>query len=213
MKGVIVIMFTAGMDTAVRSMEWTMALLLNHPEVLQKARKEIDIHVKPGELIDDADIPKLTYLHCIMCETLRLFPVAPLLMPHYSAEDCVVSGYKIPKNIILLMNVWAIHRDPNVWEDPGEFRPDRFLSGEAERDGFKFMPFGVGRRTCPKAALGLRLIGLILASLIQCFDWERVGNELEDLSEGFGEVTLPKGKPLEAMYSPRPSMIPFLSQL
>ncbi|CAM8938486.1 unnamed protein product [Rhodiola kirilowii] len=200
------------MDPPVRTMEWVMALLLNHPSVLEKARNEIDSHVKSGELIEDSDIPKLKYLHCIICETLRLFPAAPLLLPHYSSEDCIISGYKIPKNTIVYMNAWAIHRDQNVWEDPDEFRPERFLSGEAERDGYKYIPFGIGRRVCPGESLGLRMIGIILAALIQCFDWERVGSELVDLS-AVGEVTLSKAKPLEAMYSPRPSMIPFLSQL
>ncbi|CAM8943326.1 unnamed protein product [Rhodiola kirilowii] len=212
MKGVIAIMFTAGMDPPVRTMEWAMALLLNHPSVLEKAQNEIDSHVKSGELIEDSDIPKLKYLHCIICETLRLFPAAPLLLPHYSSEDCIISGYKIPKNTIVYINTWAIHRDQNVWEDPDEFRPERFLSGEAERDGYKYIPFGIGRRVCPGESLGLRMIGIILAALIQCFDWERVGSELVDLS-AVGEVTLSMAKPLEAMYSPRPSMIPFLSQI
>ncbi|CAM8936559.1 unnamed protein product [Rhodiola kirilowii] len=212
-KGMMMLMFTAGMDTSIKTMEWAMALLLNHPKILAKARAEIDACVNAGQLIDDSDVPKLTYLRCIINETLRLFPVAPLLLPHCSSEDCVVSGYKVPKETILIVNAWAIQRDGSVWEEPNKFRPERFEGFEGERDGYKFIPFGVGRRSCPGAALGTRFVGLSLGAMIQCLDWETVGSGGEDLSEGMGGITLPKGKPLEAMYSPRDSMTSVLSHL
>uniref|UniRef100_A0A7N0TPX3 Cytochrome P450 n=1 Tax=Kalanchoe fedtschenkoi TaxID=63787 RepID=A0A7N0TPX3_KALFE len=212
-KGMIMLMFTAGVDTSVRTIEWAMSLLLNHPKVLQKARDEVNSCAAPGQLIDDSDVPKLSYLRCIINETLRLYPPTPLLIPHCSSEDCTVNGYYVPKKTILIVNVWAVHRDEAVWDEPQEFRPERFVGFEGERDGYRFIPFGVGRRSCPGAALGLRLIGLTLGTLIQCFDWERVGCEEEDLSPGKAVITLPKLKPLEAMYAPRDSMISFLSQM
>ncbi|KAL7245327.1 hypothetical protein ACSBR2_000618 [Camellia fascicularis] len=211
-KGIVLLMFTAGTHTSWLTMEWAVTLLLNHPEALQKARTEIDNNVGPGQLLEDSDLSKLRYLHCIINETLRLFPVAPLLLPHFSSEDCVVDGFNIPRGTTLLVNAWAIHRDPNSWDEPTRFKPERFEGVEGGREGFKFIPFGVGRRACPGAALAIRVIGLALGTLIQCFEWERVEPELVDLSEGSGTM-LPKAKPLEAMYRPRPSMTSLLSQL
>ncbi|CAL5383806.1 unnamed protein product [Camellia sinensis] len=211
-KGIVLLMFTAGTHTSWLTMEWAVSLLLNHPEALQKVRTEIDNQVGPGQLLEDSDLSKLPYLHCIINETLRLFPVAPLLLPHFSSEDCVADGFNIPRGTTLLVNAWAIHRDPNSWDEPTRFKPERFEGVEGGREGFKFIPFGVGRRACPGAALAIRVIGLALGTLIQCFEWERVEPELVDLSGGSGAM-LPKAKPLEAMYRPRPSMTSHLSQL
>ncbi|KAK2979574.1 hypothetical protein RJ640_020066 [Escallonia rubra] len=211
-KGIVVLLFTAGTHTSALTMEWAMSLMLNHPEVLEKARKEIDSNIQPGHLLEDSDLAKLPYLRCIINETLRLFPIAPLLLPHLSSEDCVIEGYDIPRGTMLLVNAWAIQRDPNVWEDATMFKPERFEGTEAGREGFKFIPFGMGRRACPGAALAMRLVGLVLGTFIQCFEWERVGPELVDLEEGSG-LTVPKVKPLEALYRPRPAMLSLLSHL
>jgi len=79
-------MLNAGTDTSSATTEWAMSLLLNHPEVLEKARAEIDNHVGKDRLVDEADLPKLKYLQSIISETLRLFPAAPMLLPHESSE-------------------------------------------------------------------------------------------------------------------------------
>ncbi|KAF3508623.1 hypothetical protein F2Q69_00008828 [Brassica cretica] len=106
-----------------------------------------------------------------------------------------VGGYDMPRGTMLVMNVWAIHRDPELWEEPQRFKPERFdKEGEAQ----KVMPFGLGRRSCPGAGLAHRLMGLTLASLVQCFEWERVSIEQIDVREGKG-VTMPKKEPLRAM--------------
>ncbi|KAL5707158.1 hypothetical protein ACHQM5_025243 [Ranunculus cassubicifolius] len=189
-----------------------MSILLNHPEVLEKARAEIDSQVKDNHLIDDSDLSNLPYLHCIINETLRLFPVGPLLVPHSSSEECTIGGYKIPRGTTLFVNAWAIHRDPKLWEEPDSFKPERFERVQGEREGYKFLPFGLGRRSCPGAGLAMKKMGMVLGTLIQCFEWKRVGPELVDLSES-GGTTMPKAKPLEAIYRPRPCMMNILSQL
>ncbi|GAB4852271.1 hypothetical protein Ancab_016463 [Ancistrocladus abbreviatus] len=107
LKGILVLMLVAGTETSVRTMEWAMSLLLNNSEVFQKARTEIDAIVGNCRLVEDSDIGKLHYLHCVINETLRLFPVAPLLVPHFSSEECVVQGYQVPKGTMLLVNAWA----------------------------------------------------------------------------------------------------------
>ena len=174
----------AGTDTSSVTLEWTMSLLLNHPKVLEKARAEIDGHVESGRLIDDSDLTKLPYLRSVMNEMLRLYPTAPLLLPQLSSKDCSMCEFDIPRGTTVMVNVWALHRDPKVWEEVTKFKPERFEGMEVkEIDGFKFPPFGVGRRACLGAALG-NIMSLALGVLIQCFEWERVDAEKVDMSPG-----------------------------
>lgn len=204
-------MFVAGTETSAVTLEWAMALLLNHPETMQKVRAEIDEHVGHGRLLNESDIIKLPYLRCVINETLRLCPPAPLLLPHLSSERCTVGGFEIPQGTMLIVNAWAMHRDPKLWEEPNEFKPERFEVGLGEREGFKYIPFGMGRRVCPGASMGMQIVSLALGALIQCFEWDKVGLE-EDMNHGSG-MTFSKAKPLEAMCSPRPDLINLLSHL
>ncbi|KAD4888578.1 hypothetical protein E3N88_20651 [Mikania micrantha] len=193
----------AGTDTSTATMEWAFSLLLNHRHTLKKAQKEIDIHVGNNRLIDESDMSSLPYLLCIVNETMRMYPPGPLLVPHESSDDCVVGGYHIPRGTMLLVNQWAIHHDPNLWSDPEMFCPERFKGLEGKsRDGFRFMPFGFGRRSCPAEGLAMRMIGLTLGLFIQCFDWERISDEMVDMSEGPG-LTMPRAQPLLAKCRPR----------
>ncbi|CAL5326191.1 unnamed protein product [Camellia sinensis] len=181
-------------------MEWVMSLLMNHPKVLKKARVELDTHVGQDRLVDESDLSNLHYLQDIISETFRLFPPAPLLVPHMSSEDCTIGGFEVPRDTILLVNAWAIHRNPQVWDNPTSFKPKRFKGEEVE--GHKLMPFGMGRRACPGVGLAQRVVSLGLGSLIQCFEWKRVSEKTIDLIEGKG-LTMPKLEPLEAMCKPR----------
>lgn len=205
-------MFTAGTHTVALTLEWAMSLLLNHPNELEKLRKEIDENVGQTKLIEDSDLQNLPYLRCIINETLRLYPVGPLLVPRRSSKDCNVGGFDIRRGTILLVNAWAIQRDPNQWKDPESFHPERFREFEGGNAGFRFVPFGVGRRACPGAGMAMRMMGLALGCFIQCFDWKREGLEFVDMGEGSG-LTLSKAKALEALCRPRSSIAPMLSQL
>ncbi|KAL0439015.1 UNVERIFIED_CONTAM: cytochrome [Sesamum latifolium] len=182
------------------------------PQVLKKAQLEIDNHIGHDHLIDESDIVELPYLRCIVNETLRLYPAGPLLVSHESSEQCTVGGYRIPAGTMLLVNAWAIHNDPKNWEDAREFKPERFEGLEGSRDSFKLMPFGSGRRGCPREALAVRMVGFGLGSMIQCFDWERVGKELVDMSEGLG-LSMPKVEPLMTYCIARPVAAKLLSQI
>ncbi|CAH8280998.1 unnamed protein product [Arabidopsis lyrata] len=174
-KGFIQVMLLAGTDTTAVTLEWAMANLLNHPE--------------------ESDTGKCPYLTNVISETLRLYPAAPLLVPHASSADCEVAGFDIPRRTWLFVNAWAIQRDPKVWDDdPEAFKPERFES-EAHRG--KFLPFGIGRRACPGMGLAQLVLSLALGSLIQCFDWERNNDVAVDMSEGRG-ITMPKAVPLVA---------------
>lgn len=191
----------AGTETSATALEWAMSNLLNHPEMLEKARVELDTEVGHERFIEEADVTKLKYLQNIISETLRLHPPLPMLLPHLSSEDCTVGGYDVPRNTMLMVNAWAIHRDPESWVDPTSFKPERFENDPSE--AHKLIPFGLGRRACPGAAMAQRTLGLTLGSLIQCFEWKRIGKEKVDLTEGRGTI-VPKAIPLEAQCKARP---------
>ncbi|GKV16728.1 hypothetical protein SLEP1_g27327 [Rubroshorea leprosula] len=201
-KGLVMIMILAGTDTSAVTLEWAMSELLNHPEVLNKAREEIDAQVGEQRLMDEPDVAKLHYLQGIMWETLRLHPAAPLLVPHMASADCTIGGYDVPQDTMVLVNAFAIHRDPNVWDEPESFKPER-LEKEENKEGHKLLPFGLGRRACPGAGLAQRTVTLTLGSMIQCFEWKRISEEEVDMTEGRG-LTMPKAQPLEAMCKARP---------
>ncbi|KAL6894027.1 hypothetical protein ACP4OV_008125 [Aristida adscensionis] len=202
-------LFSAGTETTSITTEWAMSLLLNHPEALRKAQAEIDAAVGTSRLLTGDDVPGLGYLHCVISETLRLYPAAPLLLAHQSSADCTVGGYDVPRGTMLLVNAHAIHRDPAAWEAPGDFRPERFDGGDGGR---LLMPFGMGRRKCPGETLALRTVGLVLGTLVQCFEWERVGGGDVDMTES-GGLTMPKAVPLEAVCKPRAAMREVLERL
>ncbi|MCD7470775.1 hypothetical protein HAX54_010885 [Datura stramonium] len=212
-RGMGMVVLAAGTDTTASTMEWALSLLLNNPEALKKAQKEIDTHIgESSRLLDDSDLAQLPYLHGIINETLRMFPAGPFLVPHESSGECVVGGFRVPRGTILLVNLWAIQNDAKLWEEPNAFKPERFMDIKGKRDGFRLMPFGYGRRGCPGENLAMHVAGLALGSLIQCFEWERISKELVDMTEGPG-LTTPKAIPLLAKCRPRHNVVNLLAQL
>lgn len=182
---------------------------------MNKAREEIDTVVGKSRLVEESDIVNLPYLQAIVKETLRLHP-SPLIVRE-SSEKCTINGYDIPEKTQVFVNVWAIGRDPRHWEEPLEFKPERFLGEEGSRESqldvrgqhFHLLPFGSGRRGCPGTSLALQVVHTSLASMIQCFEWKLVGgkNGIVDMEEG-PSLTLRRAHPLVcvpvARFSPLP---------
>jgi len=197
------------LETTSVTLTWALSLLLNNPKALKKAQDEIDKHVGRKRLVEESDMKNLVYLDAIIKETLRLYPAVPLSVPHESMEDCIMSGYNIPKGTRLLLNLWKIHRDPNIWSEPYEFQPERFLTSHKDVDvkgkHFELLPFGSGRRMCPGALFARKSLHLTLASLLQQFELKRPSNELVDMTESAG-LTANKATPLEALLAPRLSL-------
>nr|GEU75324.1 flavonoid 3'-monooxygenase-like [Tanacetum cinerariifolium] len=139
-----------------------------------------------------------------MKEVLRMHPTLPLLVPHCPSESCVIGGYTIPKGARVFVNAWAIHRDPSIWENPLEFRPERFLDGKWDYSGndFNYFPFGSGRRICAGTAMAERMFMFLLGSLLHSFDWKLAEGDKHDLSEKFG-IVLKKRVALMAIPTPR----------
>jgi len=202
-KGIVLVLLSAGTDTSALTTEWAMALLLTHPEAMRKVRAEIDTKVGTARMVEESDITNLPYLQCVVKETLRLCPVAPIIPAHEAMEDCTVGGFNVRRGTMILVNAWAIHRDPNLWDAAGEFRPERFLdAGMVTAVTAPLLPFGLGRRRCPGDGLAMRLVSLTLAALVQCFEWDVGKGSVIDMSEG-GGLSMPMATPLSAVCQPR----------
>ncbi|CAN0873201.1 Cytochrome P450 81Q32 [Linum grandiflorum] len=208
-KGLMLDLLSAGTDTSSNTMEWALALLLNNPSALTKAQSELERVVGNERFVEETDLPKLEYLQGIIKETMRMHPALPLLIPHESSQDCVVGGYRVPSNTILLINSWNIHNDPKIWKDPHDFKPERFL-GLGDH-GLRFLPFGYGRRSCPGEGLGMKMVSFTLSTLIQCFHFDKANDsEPVDMTEQTG-FTMAKALPLTVVPRPRPAMLHLLS--
>nr|AUR26645.1 cytochrome P450 oxidase 76B10-like protein [Platycodon grandiflorus] len=195
-------LFLAGTDTTSITLEWAMAEVLRNPEIMMKVKLELDEVIGKGKILKEADISRLPYLQCIVKETLRLHPPGPFLVPRKVESNVEVNSYIVPKGSQVLINVWAIGRDPNLWKDSLTFNPERFLTLERDVMGqdFELIPFGAGRRICPGLPLAMRMVLVMLGSLLNSFDW-KVGPDKLDMSEKFG-LTLHKAHALKVVPMP-----------
>ncbi|XP_047312682.1 cytochrome P450 CYP82D47-like [Impatiens glandulifera] len=196
----------AGVEPTSTMLIWTLCLLMNHRHVLMKVEEELDIHVGKERNVEESDIPKLVYLQAVIKESLRLYPPAPLAAPREVTRDCVVGGYHVAAGTRLFLHLWKLQRDPKIWSDPLEFRPERFLTTHSNIDfrgqNFELIPFGAGRRVCPGINLGMQMGHLILASLVQSFKFLNPINELVDMTEVEG-LSISKATPLELIIIPK----------
>nr|CAB3471973.1 unnamed protein product [Digitaria exilis] len=190
-KALIFDLFGAGSKTAAITLQWAMSELIRHPEMMKKAQDEVSNILNGKSRVTEDDLGEMKYLKLVIKETLRLHPAAPLLIPREARETCKVLGYDVPKGTWVLVNAWAIGRDPKYWDDAEEFKPERFESGAVDYKGmnFEYIPFGAGRRICPGILFAQANMELVLASLLYHFDW-KVEAGLEptklDMSEQMG---------------------------
>ncbi|XP_038685619.1 premnaspirodiene oxygenase-like isoform X1 [Tripterygium wilfordii] len=190
-KSVIKDMFGAGSETSATVVDWAIAEMMKNPRVMKKAQAEVRQVFDSRGIVDEKGIPDLNYLKLVIKETLRVHPPAPLLLPRENLESVVIDGYEIPVKTKVIVNGWAIGRDPKYWTDPETFYPERFLENSVDFKGtnFEYIPFGAGRRMCPGITLGLANTELQLSQLLYYFDWKLPnGMNGEDISmmESFG---------------------------
>ncbi|GAA0186108.1 oxygenase [Lithospermum erythrorhizon] len=196
-------MFLAGSETTSSTAEWVLTELLHHPEEMTKVQAEIDKVVEAGKKFEEKDIDKLPYLQAVVKEGLRLHPPIPFLIPRRATCDANFMDYQIPTNTQVLVNAWAIGRDPDCWDDPTSFKPQRFIGSKVDYKGqnFEYIPFGAGRRMCVGISLGHRMLHFMLGSLLHEFDWELDGSikgKPIDMRERVGS-TMRKFVPLKAV--------------
>ncbi|KAL6285369.1 hypothetical protein ACE6H2_009759 [Prunus campanulata] len=200
-------LIAGGTESSAVTVEWAISEMLKKPEVFKKATEELDRVIGRERWVEEKDIVNLPYVDAIAKETMRLHPVAPMLVPRLSREDCQIAGYDIPKDTRILVSVWAIGRDPQLWDNPEEFFPERFLGKDIDVKGqdFELLPFGSGRRMCPGYSLGIKVIQASLANLLHGFTWRLPDNLKEEdlnMEEIFG-LSTPKKFPLVAVCEPR----------
>ncbi|XP_054782240.1 geraniol 8-hydroxylase-like isoform X1 [Prosopis cineraria] len=197
-------LFVAGIDTTSSTIEWAMAELLRNPEKMKIAKDELRQILREDEQLEEFHISRLPFLRAIVKETMRLHPSLPLLVPHKTEDEAELCGcFVVPKNAHVLINAWAIGRDPNVYDDPNQFKPERFMDNEIDFKGhdFELIPFGAGRRICPGLPLANRTVHIVLASLLYHYDWKNPNGfkaEDMDMSEMYG-ISLHKAIPLKAI--------------
>ncbi|KAK4436656.1 cytochrome [Sesamum alatum] len=217
----------AGTDTTSTALQWIMANLVKYPRFQDNLYQEIfSVVGRPPRVttereesmqhvIEEEDLQKMPYLKAVVLEALRRHPPGHFVLPHKVTQDVELDGYIIPKNALVNFMVADMGWDPKVWEDPMEFKPERFLDSSGTgtgtgTDGFditgsreiKMMPFGAGRRICPGYALALLHLEYFVANLIWYLRWTPLEGDEIDLSEKQEFTTVMKN-PLRACISPR----------
>ncbi|KAL7592681.1 hypothetical protein Lser_V15G34023 [Lactuca serriola] len=173
-KALVLDVFSAGTDTASTNLEWLMSELVRNPKVLKKAQTEVREVLRGKKEVHEADIQGLNYLKLVIKESMRLHPSLPLLLPRECRESCEIEGYVIPVKTKVIINAWALARDPEYWHDAESFLPERFEDSSYDFKGsnMEYLPFGAGRRICPGILFGVANVELVLASLLYHFNWE-----------------------------------------
>ncbi|KAF5470323.1 hypothetical protein F2P56_010843, partial [Juglans regia] len=185
----------AAIETTLWSIEWGLAELVNHPRVQKKLQQELDKVLGPGVQVTEPDIQNLPYLQAVVKEVLRLRMAIPLLVPHMNLNEAKLGGYDIPAESKILVNAWWLANNPAHWKKPEEFRPERFLEEESQVEAngndFRFLPFGVGRRSCPGIILALPILGITLGRMVQNFELlPPPGQSKLDTTEKGGQFSL-----------------------
>ncbi|KAL3639154.1 hypothetical protein CASFOL_017061 [Castilleja foliolosa] len=187
-------------DSTTITTVWLTVELIRNQEMLSKVRDEIAQAAEGDDELNETLLSECQYFEACIKETLRLHVPAPLLVPHRAIETCKVNNYVIPKDSMILVNAWAIARDPNYWEDPTSFKPERFLNPNIRNKSthYEFLPFGTGLRMCPGSNMAFKNIQMLVGSLLHYFDWS-LPNGVDptkiDMDEEF-LTTLKKAKPL-----------------
>ncbi|MED6107255.1 hypothetical protein PIB30_012377 [Stylosanthes scabra] len=193
-------LFIAAIDTTSSTLEWAMAELIHSPTTLHKLKEELQQSLGKNGEVEESHISKLPYLNAVVKETLRLHPPGPMLIPHKANDDVELGGFTVPKNAQVLINVWSMGRNSNIWANPNSFKPERFLNSEIDFKGqhFEFIPFGSGRRICPGLPMATRSLSFMLASLLYQFNWKVAnGTNPEDIDMSFSYgLTMHKAEPL-----------------
>ncbi|XP_059639287.1 cytochrome P450 71AP13-like [Cornus florida] len=205
-KAIILDMFAAGTDTTFITLDWGMTELIMNPKVMERAQAEVRRVVGEKRFVLESDLPQLHYTKAVVKEIFRLHPPAPVLVPRESMEDITIDGYNIPAKTRFFVNAWAIGRDPESWENPETFKPERFMGKTIDFKGqdFELIPFGAGRRGCPAITFGMASVELALTQLLHSFDWELppgIQNKNLDMTEVFG-ITMHRKSPLIVVAKP-----------
>ncbi|XP_014285841.1 cytochrome P450 18a1 [Halyomorpha halys] len=180
MQQIIGDLFSAGMETIKTTLLWAVLYMLHEPEVASKVQEELDRVVGRKRLPSLEDRPYLPYTEAVILEVLRISSVVPLGTTHSIHQETELGGYTIPENAHVVPLLHAVHMDPNLWEEPKAFRPERFINSEGKV--FKpeyFIPFGIGRRMCLGDVLARMELFEFFSSLMHTFHLRKAGEDCE----------------------------------
>ncbi|XP_073158436.1 cytochrome P450 77A3 [Henckelia pumila] len=201
----------AGTDTSATTLEWALLHLVQNQEIQAKLYKEIvDVVGKDG-VMTESEVEKMPYLGAIVKETFRRHPPSHFLLSHAATKTIELGGYTIPADANVEFYTAWLTEDPEMWQNPSEFKPERFLTGEGTEvditgmKGVKMLPFGAGRRICPAWSLGTLHVNLLLAKMVQSFKWIPIPGSPPDPTETFAFTVVMKD-PLKAIILPRPNI-------
>ncbi|CAL0307937.1 unnamed protein product [Lupinus luteus] len=205
-------MIFRGTDTVAVLIEWILARMVLHPEVQHKVQEELDTVTGCGSrALTEEDTAAMVYLPAVVKEVLRLHPPGPLLSwARLAITDTTIDGYHVPVGTTAMVNMWAISRDPDIWRDPLEFMPERFVADKGEYEfsvlgsDLRLAPFGSGRRTCPGKSLGLATVSFWVARLLHEFEFLPCDDENSgvDLTEVL-RLSCEMANPLSVKVRPR----------
>ncbi|ESQ52910.1 hypothetical protein EUTSA_v10017915mg [Eutrema salsugineum] len=197
-------------DNTMNNVEWTIAEMLNHPEILEKATNELDMVVGKDRLVQESDIPQLNYIKACIRESFRLHPANAFLPPHGAREDTTLAGYFVPKGSHILVSRLGLGRNPTIWDEPDAFKPERHLDDYTKdsmgvtlmEPEMRFVIFSTGRRGCPGPKIGASMTIMLLARLLQGFKWSPP-NGASQVELIAADSNLFMAKPLLASAKPR----------
>uniref|UniRef100_A0ACD5YVY2 Uncharacterized protein n=1 Tax=Avena sativa TaxID=4498 RepID=A0ACD5YVY2_AVESA len=183
--------------------------MMNRPDVMQKALNELDTVVGKDRLVQESDIPKLNYLKSCIREAFRIHPYHPLHQPRVAMADTTIAGYVIPKGSHVILSRTGLGRNPEIWTEPLEFRPERHLNNglddvELSEPGLRFITFSTGRRGCPGISLGTSVTMMLFARMLQGFTWmEPPGVSVANISLQESTARLTRAEHLVLQARPR----------
>lgn len=194
--------FNAGLETTATTLRWLVAYMATYPEVQARLHAELDDVIGSGRMPCLKDRGNLPYLESTIAEVLRIQAIVPLSLPHKSTCDTTLGGYDVPKDTMLITNLWAMHHDKDEWEKPEVFNPARFMDKEGQHVGSErkfsaagvrsYLPFSAGRRGCLGESLAKTELFLVASRLMHQFKIENPpGRPLPDLNGHVGVVLMP----------------------
>jgi cytochrome P450 len=202
-------LINGGTDTTATAIEWAMARIVDNPSIQARIHEEIMQQVGDARPIDDKDTDNMPYLQAFVKELLRKHPPTYFSLTHAAVKPgSKLAGYDVPADANLDIFLPTISEDPKLWERPTEFDPDRFLTGGETADmtgsaGIRMIPFGAGRRICPGLAMGTTHIALMVARMLQEFEWRAHPSQPKLDFKDKVEFTVVMNQPLLAMVKPR----------
>ncbi|XP_016308276.1 cytochrome P450 3A30-like [Sinocyclocheilus anshuiensis] len=191
-----------GYETTSSTLSFFFYNLANNPEAMKKLQEEIDQTFPDKAPVDYEAVMNMEYLDAALNESLRLFPIVGRL-ERVCKKTVDINGLLIPKDMVVMIPTFALHRDPDYWSNPESFKPERFTKGNKESiDPYMYMPFGLGPRNCIGMRFAQVSMKLAIVEILQRFDVSVCDQTQVPLELGTSGLLVPKD-PIKLQFKPR----------